>query len=67
LDDELHYLKQSFDSSIQLTRNGNESDRETSEEEQETRAGKETRAQDAVDVRAQLDGEVVSNTPRSKF
>ena len=67
LDDELHYRDQSFDSSIQLTRKSNESDRETSEEEQETRAGQKTRAQDAVDVRAQLDGEVVSNTPRSKF
>jgi hypothetical protein len=67
LDDELHYLDQSFDSSIQLTRNGNESDRETCEEEQESRAGQKTRAQDAVDVRAQLDGEVVSDRHRSKF
>jgi hypothetical protein len=67
LDDELHYLDQSFGSSIQLTRNGNESDRETSEEEQESPAGQKTRAQNAVDVHAQLDGEVVSDRHRSKF
>ena len=67
LDDELHYLGQSFGSSIQLTRNGNESDRETSEEEQETRAGQEARAQDAANVRAQFDGEVVSDKHQSKF
>jgi hypothetical protein len=52
LDDELHYREQSLGSSIQPTRKSNESDRETSEEEQETRAGQKTRAQDAVDVRA---------------
>jgi hypothetical protein len=42
LDDELHYPKQSFGSSIQPTRKSNESDRETSEEEQESRAGQKT-------------------------
>jgi hypothetical protein len=67
LDDELHCLNQSFGSSIQPTRKSNESDRETSEEEQESRAGQKTRAQGAIDVRAQLDGEVVSDRQRSKF
>ena len=42
LDDELHYPNQSFGSSIQPTRKSNESDRETSEEEQESRAGQKT-------------------------
>jgi len=42
LDDELHYSKQSFSSSIQPTRKSNESDCETSEEEQESRSGQKT-------------------------
>jgi hypothetical protein len=67
LEGELQHLKPSFGGSIQLTRNGNESDRETSEEEQESRAGQKARAQDAFDVRAQLDGEVVSDKHQSKF
>jgi hypothetical protein len=67
LGDKLHYVQSSFGSSIQLTGDGNESDRETSEEEQESRAGQEARAQDEFDVRTQLDGEVVSDKPRSKF
>jgi hypothetical protein len=66
LDNELHCLGSSFGGSIQQTRNGNESNSETSEKEQEDRASQEARAQGAADVCAQLDGEVVSE-PRLKF
>jgi ferredoxin len=67
LDDELHCVHQSFGGSIQLTRKSNESDRETSKEEQESRTEQKARAQDAADVCPQFDGELVSDKHRSKF
>jgi hypothetical protein len=66
LDNELQYPSSSFGGSIQQTRNGNESDRETSKKEQEDRADQEARAQGAADVRTQFDGEVVSDKHRLK-
>jgi hypothetical protein len=53
LDGELQRLMRASVASIQLTRKSNESDRETNKEEQESRVGQKTRAQNEFDVRAQ--------------